>query len=83
MGKVENSMPLYYFHIRSNGRRYDDLEGSEYSDNEAALRDARISARELSADRLRRGVTTEGELFEIQDATGELVGTVRFPRTIE
>jgi hypothetical protein len=74
-------MPRYYFHIQSAGHRYDDKEGSEFQNNEAALGEAMIAARELSADRLKRGLATEGELFEVEDANGSVVGTVPFPRT--
>ena len=76
-------MPKYYFNIRSTDDRYDDLEGIELQDKEAALSEARIAAREISADRLRRGLFTDGKVFEIQDAGGAIVGTVPFPRTVE
>ncbi|WJH40342.1 hypothetical protein N7E02_27905 [Aliirhizobium terrae] len=74
-------MPRYFFHIQSAGHRYDDKEGSEFQNNEAALSEAAIAARELSADRLKRGLATDEGLFEVEDASGSLVGTVPFPRT--
>ncbi|SFB48303.1 hypothetical protein SAMN03159496_04139 [Rhizobium sp. NFR07] len=73
-------MPSYYFHVRSSGLRYDDKEGSELKNNDAALSEAEMSAREVSADRLRRGLPNDEALFEVQDASGSLVGTVPFPR---
>ncbi len=76
-------MPLYYFHVRSECHNLPDPEGSECRDNEAALHEARVSARELSADRLRRGMTTQDVQFEVRDASGAVVGTVPFPRTAE
>ncbi|WP_162939585.1 hypothetical protein [Neorhizobium sp. NCHU2750] len=75
-------MPRYYFHVRLAGKRYDDLEGSEMRDDETALAEARISARELSADRLRRGITTDEAAFEVEDADGTVIGTIPFPRTM-
>jgi hypothetical protein len=82
MGKVIILMPRYYFHIHSSGHRYDDPEGSELKDNQAALCEAEVAARELCADRLRRGVSADEALFEVQDSSGTVVGTVPFPRSL-
>lgn len=51
-------------------------------DDEAAICEARVSARELSADRIRQGLSTDETAFEVQDAKGAVVGTVLFPRTL-
>lgn len=75
-------MPRYYFHIRSTDHHYDDPEGSDLMDDEAAICEARVSARELSADRIRQGLSTDETAFEVQDAKGAVVGTVLFPRTL-
>ncbi len=74
------AMPRYYFHIRSTDYRYDDPEGSELMNDEAAINEALVSARELSADRIRQGLSTNETAFEVQDSEGAVVGTVLFPR---
>jgi hypothetical protein len=74
-------MPRYFFHLRSPSDSYDDTEGCELDDDEAALGEARAAACELTADRLRRGLATAETVFEVQDADGTIVGTVLFPKT--
>jgi hypothetical protein len=74
-------MPRYYFHLRSCDSSYDDPEGTECQDDDAALEEARAAARELSADRLKRGLATADANFEVRDSGGAVIGTVRFPKT--
>lgn len=74
-------MPRYYFHIREGADRFDDPEGSEMQNNDAAMREARVAARELGADRLRRGLSASDAEFEVADGSGEIIGRVPFPRT--
>jgi hypothetical protein len=71
-------MPRYYFHIRRGVQTSEDKEGMECKDVEAARNEAALSARELMADRLKSGLPLDGDSFEIADAAGEVLATVRF-----
>lgn len=44
---------LFYFHLRSGNRLYDDVESLEFSDIENARVEAMVSARELIAENIR------------------------------
>ncbi len=71
-------MTHYFFHIRSRTERIEDLEGGDFDNLPAALAEARLSARELLADDLRKGRRDEARRFEIVDERGELVAQLPF-----
>ena len=71
-------MPRYYLNVRSAIGLIADPEGSNYSDLSAARAEAIEAARELMADRVRRGKRPNGDQFEILDVTGAIVLTVPF-----
>ena len=42
-------MPRYFFHLHGSGAR--DIEGQEFADEQAAIHEARLVARDLSQNR--------------------------------
>ena len=71
-------MPHYYFHIRSSTGLIRDPEGAELPDLEAALLEAKRSARELLADLLKADAVLDGQVFEISDADGLVLARMPF-----
>ena len=71
-------MPLYYFHIRSSAGLIRDPEGIELPDLDAALAEAKRSARELLADLLKEDAVLDGQTFEISDADGLVLARLPF-----
>lgn len=72
----------YYFHVRSHEGFALDPEGAEFETLEAAYDEAFQAAREILADRLRRGEVIDGDVFEITMENGEIAGTVPFRETV-
>ena len=58
-------MTRYYFHIRSEDVFEDDIEGMELPSQEAAHSEAVAGAREIVAERVRRGETIGDDAFEV------------------
>lgn len=71
-------MPNYYFHIRSSAGLIRDPEGIELPDLDAALAEAKRSARELLADLLKEDAVLDGQTFEISDADGLVLARLPF-----
>lgn len=71
-------MPNYYFHIRSSAGLIRDPEGIELPDLDAALAEAKRSARELLADLLKEDAILDGQTFEISDADGLVLARLPF-----
>lgn len=75
-------MTHYFFHICSPTERIEDREGADFDTLEAALAEARLAAREILAEDLRRGNVDETRLFEIVDERGELMARVLFKEAL-
>jgi hypothetical protein len=75
---VEQTMPKYFFHIRRNDVFEEDLEGIDLASPERARDEAVAAAREIVAERIRRGDPVDGATFEIMTEEGSLVATVPF-----
>jgi hypothetical protein len=75
-------MTHYFFHICSRTERIEDREGADFDTLDAALAEARLAAREILAEDLRKGQVDETRLFEIVDERGELMARVPFKETI-
>ena len=57
-------MTHYFFHICSRTERIEDREGADFDTLDAALAEARLAAREILAEDLRKGHVDElGELM--------------------
>ena len=76
-------MPHYFFHIRNRHGRIEDLEGSDFDTLQAALAEARLSAREILADDLRKGRRDEARLFELEDIGDRLVARLSFSEALD
>lgn len=75
-------MTRYFFHICSRMERIEDREGADFDTLEAALIEARLAAREILAEDLRKGHVNETRQFEIVDERGELMARVPFKEAI-
>lgn len=75
-------MTHYFFHICSGMERIEDREGADFDTLEAALTEARLAAREILAEDLRKGNVDETRLFEIVNEWGELMARVPFKEAI-
>ncbi len=75
-------MTHYFFHICSRTERIEDREGADFATLEAALIEARLAAREILAEDLRKGHVDKTRLFEIVDDEGRLVARMPFQEAI-
>jgi len=75
-------MTHYFFHIRSRTERIEDREGADFDTLEAAVTEARLAAREILAEDLRKGQVDKTRLFEIFNERGELVARLPFKDAI-
>ena len=63
--------------LRSAGR-IEDREGEDFDSLQAALIEARLAAREIMAEDVRKGQIDDSRQFEIVDAQGQLVARIPF-----
>ncbi|AOF93305.1 hypothetical protein [Sinorhizobium sp. RAC02] len=57
-------MTQYFFHICSRTELIEDREGADFDTLDADLAEARLAAREILAEDLRKGHVYETRLFE-------------------
>lgn len=69
-------MPSFYFHVRDGDALFEDPDGSELPDLEAARAEAVTAAREAFAELIRRGKAAASRRFEIADGAGRILATV-------
>jgi hypothetical protein len=65
-------MPLYYFHVRTDGGLVEDEEGIDLPHMQAVMSEALTSAAEFMAEAEWPGVLT----LEVEDASGDTVLTL-------
>jgi Domain of unknown function (DUF6894) len=80
-------MPRYFFHIRNNYERLEDLDGTELASPEAAHEEAVSAAIELICHRLEGGWYQNGQKIfgssiEVTDESGALVLTFPFAQIL-
>ena len=75
-------MPRYYFNLYNGDATIDD-EGSELSDDQAALARAVKEARALAADNVSNGHFTGRDRIEVTNEARDVVGSVRFDEAVE
>jgi hypothetical protein len=68
----------YYFHIRDGDTFIVDPDGTELDRVASAMNEARDHAREIVADQLKAGRLSTGQVFEVTDANGRIVGRLPF-----
>jgi hypothetical protein len=73
-------MPLYYFHIRNRDELEVDPDGTELPDIDAALTEALMVARELTAEIPAYDGST---IIEVADGGGRTVLTVPFSDALQ
>jgi hypothetical protein len=71
-------MPKYFFHIRSHDSFVEDFEGIELAGENEAIEEARDAAREMLAERVRKGDVVDGHQFEVRDERGTKVFDLPF-----
>ena len=71
-------MPQFFLHIHDDDEFIEDPEGRVYPDLNAAREEAKEAAREILADKVRRGVEIDGQRIDITDEKGSTVATVKF-----
>ena len=79
--KHEVEPALYYFNIRSDHARKEDLEGTTLPDLKAALEEALARARHSLTRGDRKGEDRRGWRVEIMDGTRQHLLTVAFTET--
>ena len=57
---------------------FEDPDGTDLADFEAARAEALVAARKGIAERIRAGEVVDGQPFEIWDAAGRMLATVPF-----
>jgi hypothetical protein len=75
-------MTRYFFHIRNGAAFVKDEEGIELPGIEAARKEAIEAAREILADRVRKGVPLDGEKFIVANADHKIVAVIPFMEAI-
>ncbi len=71
-------MPSFYFHIRVGGHLFEDPDGSDLPDLEAARAEALAAVRGAVVEQIKTGKAVGGQSFEIMDAAGRVLATVTY-----
>jgi hypothetical protein len=71
-------VPTFFFHIVDGDKIIRDAEGVDLPGAKAALEEARHAARELLADKVRRGAVIDGQAFHVEDELGKPLFTLPF-----
>ncbi|MBR0753841.1 hypothetical protein JQ604_16785 [Bradyrhizobium jicamae] len=71
-------MPHFFFHYTSEGQRYEDTIGSDFSSLEAAYIDTCRAALEMSVEKLKIRKDPKADAFEIAGADGTPLMDVPF-----
>lgn len=76
MPRGDAEMPIFFLNVRSGGELVRDTEGQEFSSVYAAQDEAVHAAREMAAEKVRHGLTVDGQTIEVVDETGATVAIV-------
>ncbi len=76
-------MTTFYFHLRYSDGLVEDPDGSELADLEAAIEEAKASARALVAERIGENKLLQPTTIEITDEKGNVLHTVTFREVLE
>lgn len=71
-------MPRYYFHIKSDDDFVEDPEGVLLEGDGEAREEAIDAAREMLAERVRKGEVIDGHVFDVRDEDGTKVFALPF-----
>ena len=75
-------MPNFHFHTRRGGHLFENPDGSDLPDFEAARAEA-LAAGKGIAERIRAGEVVDGQPFEIWDAAGRMLATIPFHEALK
>ena len=75
-------MPLYYFHVRSDGVEILDPEGSTYPDLDSARREAVAGARSILSEEIKGGRLAIDERLDIEDEEGRVLLSIAFAEVL-
>jgi hypothetical protein len=70
-------MPRFHFDAEDEQSISEDKTGSEFSDEQAALNDARAAARQLSGEQLRFNQSLQRRAIIVKDEAGRVVRRVQ------
>lgn len=76
-------MPIFYFHLRKNGEITQDREGIDLPGARAALEEATQAARDLIAEKVKRGEIVNGDEFVVHDDLGSQLFTLPFKSVLK
>ena len=76
-------MPIYYFHVRDGALLLDDNVGTDLPNLDAAIAEARASAREIAADSLKANEAIDGRKIEIADGEGKVLGAIPIREVVD
>jgi len=71
-------MPTFFFHVHKNGEIIQDSEGIDLPGANAALEEATQAARDLMAEKVKRGDIVDGDEFAVHDDLGKLLFVLPF-----
>lgn len=71
-------MPLYFFHVRSDGSEILDPDGVEYPDLDAARRAAVAGARSIISEEAKDGRLPLDERIDVEDGDGKILLSLSF-----
>jgi len=68
----------FFFHVRDVETYEEDLEGTDLPSLEAAISEARQSAREMVAELVLQDAVVDGRRFEIANENGDILEIIKF-----
>ncbi|MDH4442691.1 MAG: hypothetical protein QE284_20185 [Rhizobium sp.] len=71
-------MPRYFFHVREHGVLSHDPNGMDMDTDNMAYEEAVKAAREMLSEKVRKGIPIDGQVFEITNASGEVIHILPF-----
>jgi hypothetical protein len=76
-------MTRYFFHLRRDGEIVSDVEGDEFSNDDAARVSAINSVREMVAALIKSGRVVADEYMDVSDDAGRLRFSVSFHDVVQ
>lgn len=76
-------MTRYFFHLRRDGEIVSDVEGDEFSSDDAARLSAINAVREMVAALIKSGRVVADEYVDVSDDAGKLLFSVSFHDVVQ
>lgn len=71
-------MPTFHFHVRVGDQLFEDPDGSDLPDLEAARAEALATVRGAVVEQIKTGKAVGGQSFEITDEARRVLATVTY-----